>query len=77
MGDPQEDIHSVATILLRGSREEQHKLINQLFTADSSFSHPFLDCTASSILLTQPEVLLSWEYLGCFMHLYSLQSQSA
>jgi hypothetical protein len=50
MERPESDIHEVAMTLLHGSRDEQQKLISTLFTADSSFSHPFVDCMASKTL---------------------------
>ena len=50
MEHPESDIHEVARILVHGSRDEQQKLISTLFTSDSSFSHPFVDCMASKTL---------------------------
>lgn len=35
----------------QGSKEEQRRLIQILYTADSSFSHPFVDCLVSLPLL--------------------------
>lgn len=35
----------------QGSKEEQRKLIQSLYTVDSTFSHPFVDCMVSEVLL--------------------------
>ena len=43
-----------AVLLMQGSKEEQRRLINTLYTADSTFSHPFVDCRVSLSLVAHP-----------------------
>ncbi|CAK0739116.1 hypothetical protein CVIRNUC_001138 [Coccomyxa viridis] len=56
MDIPEKDLPTVARVLIQGSPDEQYSLIDRLFTDDSSFSHPFVDC------MGKDEIAAAYDY---------------